>query len=69
MLTVGAGMNEVVNLRKARKQAKKETDAKRAAANRIAHGRTKAERGLHDARAQKMRRLLDAHRVDPGDDR
>ena len=62
-------MNEVVNLRKARKQTKKEADAKRAAANRLAHGRTKAERALQEARAQKMRRLLDAHRVDPGDDR
>jgi hypothetical protein len=62
-------MSEVVNLRKTRKRVKNEEEAKRAAANRIAHGRTKAERALQDARAQKMRRLLDAHRIDPGDDR
>lgn len=62
-------MAEVVNLRKARKQAEKQKDAKRAADNRIVHGRSKAERVLETARAQKIRRFLDAHRIDPGDTR
>jgi hypothetical protein len=62
-------MSDVVNLHKARKQAKKNEEAKRAAANRIAHGRSKAERTLEAARAQKTRRLLEAHRIDPGDGR
>jgi len=62
-------MGEVVNLRKARKQAGKQESAKRAAENRIAHGRTKAERTLEAARKQQTRRLLDAHKIDPGDAR
>jgi hypothetical protein len=62
-------MGEVVNLRKARKQTGKQESAKRAAANRIAHGRPKAERDLETARAKQARRLLDAHKIDPGDAR
>lgn len=62
-------MGEVVNLRKVRKEARKQEDAKRAAANRITHGRSKAERTLETTRAQKIRRLLDAHRIDSGDTR
>lgn len=60
-------MGEIVNLRKARKQARKVQEAERAAANRITHGRTKAERTLQATRAEKTRRLLDAHKIDPGD--
>jgi Domain of unknown function (DUF4169) len=59
-------MGEIVNLRKARKQARKLQEAERAAANRITHGRTKAERTLEATRAEKARRLLDAHKIDPG---
>lgn len=62
-------MSEVVNLRKVRKQVRKQEEAKRTAANRIAHGRSKAERTLETARAQKIRRLLDAHKIDSGDAR
>lgn len=62
-------MGEVVNLRKARKQAGKQEDAKRAAANRIVHGRSKAERTLETVHKQQARRLLDAHKIDPGDAR
>lgn len=60
-------MGDVINLRKARKLAEKQEDAKRTAANRIVHGRSKADRALETARAQKIRRVLDAHRIDPGD--
>lgn len=60
-------MGEIVNLRKFRKQAKKRQDAERAAANRIVHGRTKAERDLESRNADKSHRHLDGHRIDSGD--
>ena len=56
-------MGEVVNLRQARKvkaRADREADA---AANRAAHGRTKAERNLTEARAEQDARRIDAHRL------
>ena len=62
-------MGEIVNLRKVRKEARKQQEAERAAANRITHGRTKAERTLEATRAEKTRRLLDAHKIDTGDTR
>jgi hypothetical protein len=62
-------MGEIVNLRKARKQARKLQEAERAAANRITHGRTKAERTLEATRAERTRQLLDAHKIDTGDTR
>jgi hypothetical protein len=62
-------MGKIVNLRKARKQAEKQKDAERAAANRIVHGRSKAERTLEATRTEKMRRTLDAHKIDTGDTR
>jgi len=63
----GASMGEVVNLRKVRKEIKKRDDAERAAANRIVHGRTKAERTLEQARAAKTSRHLDGHKIESGD--
>jgi len=60
-------MGEIVNLHKARKRAAKDDDSRRAAANRVKHGRTRAERELEAARAEQKRRLLDAHKVEPGD--
>lgn len=62
-------MGEIVNLRRARKEARKLEEAERAAANRITHGRTKAERTLEATRAETTRRLLDAHKIDTGDTR
>jgi hypothetical protein len=63
----GSAMGEIVNLRKVRKQAKKRDDAERAAANRIVHGRSKAERTLQEARTAKIHRHLEEHRIDTGD--
>jgi hypothetical protein len=60
-------MGEIVNLRKFRKQAKVRDDARRAAANRIVHGRSKAARELDDKRTSKLQRDLDGHRIDSGD--
>ena len=59
-------MGELVSLRKARKRAKREADAKRAAANRLLHGRPKAERNLDAARAEQRDRHLEAHKIDTG---
>ena len=64
-----AGMGEIVDLRKARKKLERRLDPKRAAENRIRHGRTKAERKLERARETKVRRDLDQHRVEAGDER
>jgi Domain of unknown function (DUF4169) len=62
-------MGDLVNLRKARKAAKRGEDAVRAAENRLAHGRPKAARTLEKARAEKSRRELDAHRLETEDGR
>lgn len=52
-------MAEILNLNRARK-AKAKTDAKQAAAeNRARFGRTKADRSLETARAEKLARMLD----------
>jgi Domain of unknown function (DUF4169) len=62
-------MGDLVNLRKARKLAKRERDEQAAAANRLLHGRSKAERKLAVERDMKTRRDLDQHRVETGDER
>jgi hypothetical protein len=62
-------MGDLVNLRKARKQAKREHDERAAAANRLLHGRSKAERRLVAERDAKTRHDLDQHRVETGDKR
>ena len=60
-------MGDLVNLRRARKTAARQLDEKRAAANRVRHGRSKAERELSAARNAKSRRDLDQHRTETGD--
>jgi len=62
-------MGEIVNLRRARKAAKRQEEAVRAAENRLVHGRSKAARALEGARAEKTRRELDAHRLETEDGR
>jgi hypothetical protein len=61
-------MGDVVNLRKARKQAKRQLDEQRAAANRLLHGRSKVEHARHAAVDDRARRDLDRHRIETGDD-
>ena len=61
-------MGDVIKLRAARKQAERLRDEKRAAANRLRHGRSKAERHLDAARDTKARQDLAQHRVDTGDE-
>ncbi len=60
-------MGEVVSLRKARKQADRKADEKRAAANRLIHGRSKAQRTLDAARAEQSSRRVEGHKIDTGE--
>ena len=62
-------MGDLVNLRRVRKAAKRREDDARAAENRLAHGRSKAERALEEARTKKSRRELDGHRLETEDGR
>ena len=62
-------MAEVVNLRAARKRAKRKADDAQAETNRLAHGRPKAERKLDTARQEQAVRHLDRHRIETGDGR
>jgi hypothetical protein len=55
-------MGEVVNLRTAKKQAARKAARSVADANAAKHGRTKAERELEEARAEKAARELDGHK-------
>jgi hypothetical protein len=60
-------MGDIVNLRTARKQAKRRQADKKAASNRLAHGRSKAERALNQSRSDKARKGLDQHRIETED--
>jgi hypothetical protein len=63
-------MAEIVNLRRARKaKSKKEAEAQ-AAANRIAFGRSKAEKRASGAEQSLEARKLDGHRLEsrPGEE-
>ena len=55
-------MAEVVNVRSAKKQAARKTARVAADANAAKHGRSKAERAIEKARADKVARDLDGHR-------
>jgi hypothetical protein len=62
-------MAELVNLRKARKAAERRREEQRAAENRLAHGRSNAERLRDKARSDKLDRELDGHRIETEDGR
>jgi hypothetical protein len=57
-------MAEIINLRIARKRADRERSEKRAAAARISHGMSKADRMLAKAKTDKIRHELDEHRIE-----
>jgi hypothetical protein len=61
-------VGDIVNLRQARKAARRDQEAKQAAVNRLLYGRTKAERKLAVARSAKAQRNLDQARVKTGDE-
>ncbi len=60
-------MPSVVNLRAMRKQAKRRQAEQAAAANRLVHGRSKAEQNLEQSRSDKAESHLDQHRIETGD--
>lgn len=57
-------MGEVLNLRRARKARERAEKAQDGEANRIAFGRTKAERRASEAQNNLERARLDAHRLE-----
>jgi hypothetical protein len=67
LLREGAGMGDVVNLKRFKKRAEREQSAKRAESNRARYGRTKSERALDEKRAGRVGELLDQHRIDGED--
>jgi Domain of unknown function (DUF4169) len=62
-----SGMAEIVNLRIARKRAARENAESRAAKQRLVHGVAKSEREQAAADRAKARKILDQHRIEPGD--
>jgi hypothetical protein len=60
-------MGDLLNLRTARKRAKRRQAEQAAASSRLVHGRSKAERVLEQSRSDKTRRSLDQHRIEKGD--
>jgi len=60
-------MGDLVNLRIARKRAKRRQDSARAASNRLADGRSKAQRTIERSRCNKARKELDQHHIETGD--
>ena len=59
-------MGHIVNLRTARKQAKRRQAEQEAASRRLAHGRSKAERTLERSKSDKAQKNLDQHRIETG---
>ena len=60
-------MGEIVNLRRERKRAERQSAERKAAANRQLHARSKARRKSDLSRNAKNSRDLDAHRIETGD--
>jgi capsule polysaccharide export protein KpsE/RkpR len=58
-------MGELLNLRRARKARERAAKDQLAEANRLAFGRTKAERQASSAQTDLERARLDAHRLEP----
>jgi uncharacterized protein DUF4169 len=62
-------MAELVNLRTARKHAKRRKSNERAQANRLAHGQPKRLREFEDAQQKKANSDLDLHKIETEDRR
>lgn len=60
-------MGDLVNLRIIRKRAKRREASERAAANRLLHGVSKAERDLATTHRDRAQHALEQHRIDKGD--
>lgn len=62
-------MGEIVNLRRARKDRARADADRKAEANRIAFGRSKAEKSLTQAERDLAERRIEGHRLDPARDK
>jgi hypothetical protein len=60
-------MGDLVNLRTARKRAKRRQAEQTAASNRLEHGRSKAKRALERSRGEQAVKHLEQHRIKTGD--
>lgn len=60
-------MGHVVNLRTARKQAKRREAEQEAARNRLTYGRPKGDRMRQRSENDKARKDLEQHRIERGD--
>jgi Domain of unknown function (DUF4169) len=63
----GAGMADVVNLKRFKKRAERHQSEQQAQVNRTRFGRTKSERILDQQRTDRANDLLDQHRIDGED--
>jgi Domain of unknown function (DUF4169) len=61
-------MGQIVNLRVARKRAKRRQSEQEAAANRLALGRSKAVRNMERAKSEKAEKDLERHRINRGNE-
>jgi hypothetical protein len=61
-------MADIVNLRMARKQARRRQAEQKAAANRLRHGRAQTERAIEQFDAEKSRKTFAQHRIETTDD-
>jgi len=61
-------MSDVINLNQMRKAKAKADKEKTAAGNRAKFGRTKGEKKLEETRAEKAKKLLDAHEREKNDE-
>ena len=61
-------MADIINLRQARKAKKRADDEKRAEANRMKHGRTKADKRVTDMIERRQNAVLDGARREPVED-
>lgn len=57
-------MAEIINLNRVRKAKSKEAAVRQADENRIRFGRTKTEKQVAETVEDKLRRLLDGHKMD-----
>ncbi|MGB7100814.1 MAG: DUF4169 family protein [Xanthobacteraceae bacterium] len=60
-------MADLLNLRAVRKRTKRQQAERVAAANRVKHGRSKAERLLERSRSDQALNHLEQHRIKTGD--
>ena len=61
-------MGELINLRQARKAKRRAEDERQADANRLKHGRSKADRRLAEIAKERLNVIVDGARRDRADD-